>query len=358
MEINIYKKEWVFKESFDTSYGNMKGGFNLYLEILKEGMSGWGESAPIPVFKEGSGVQYSNTYDLLLKELMEFRENFTNFDNDLNSIKNIYNTFPNFKPETYCAITTALIDLVLKTENKTMSDFLGVKIPSKNSIFSYSIASKEKEELFNKTNKAINEFNVIKYKISNNINKIPWNILRDKKVILDFDGVYNNFDIFRKEILDVIPSDINIILEEPISFKNNEVELKRLFDYISGKNIQIVFDDSVTSLEDTQKILKYFPESGINVKPQKMGGILPILNIIKILPKDNLLMVGCLYETSLSVALSSHIKYLRENVIEDLDADIYTGLDENSPVVTTYGRVLKNNFGVGYNVNINLINKI
>jgi len=362
MEIKIYKKHWELEDVFTASYGEIKGGANIYIQLIDDdGFCGWGEAAPLPTEKKGTGVLYSNSFERVLSDLMYLADKqLSSKDISFETLKIFHKEFGHLSPEAVCAMDLAICDLLSRRKKIPVIELFENKNKNIDSTFSFSIGSTDSVTIRQQTEKAV-EWGIIKYKISNNINLIPWDLLSGKTLIFDFDGVYNDFNKFKKEIIESIPniSHRQIILEEPFHFTDDNKELAKLFDFMEDKNnVSIIFDDSVDTIEDVLKINSVFPKAGFNIKLQKMGGLYPSVEIIKNLRESNVLMFGSLYETSLSISAAAQLKYILSTSIDDLDADIYTGIDEKSPTITPEGRFVKSQTGIGYEPNISNLEEI
>lgn len=342
--IKIYSKYWEIRNTFVTSYGKILGGNNFYICISDGKYSGWGEASPNPSFKKGKGISYSNLNKKVLDDLKKLSKIISTESIKESIISRIQTEISQISPEAKAAFDCAIYDYLLKKNKKY---FIKLKQNTSKGLFSLSIGSIDKNKIVSNTLKNKDKFRIIKYKINKeNYKHIPWKSLLKNKIILDFDGNREELRLFLEYWNHNLKySKLDIYLEEPLNFNNvNLNELKRLYRLFDKK---IIFDDSILNFENAIKIREKFPEAILNMKIQKLGGITPILKIIKKIGNKNI-MIGCVYETSLSICAGAFISKFMKNPIIDLDADIYTGLSKNSPKIKKHGRIPVENFGIGY----------
>ncbi|GAA4822491.1 dipeptide epimerase [Algivirga pacifica] len=122
------------------------------------------------------------------------------------------------------------------------------------------------------------------------------------------------------------------IMEQP-THKNSLRAMKVVTD---GSDIPVMADESITSLKDAIKLTRNEAMDMINIKLQKVGGILEAEHINSVGKSSGLeVMVGCLDECSLGIAAGLHFALSRPNIqYADLDGhldiinDPYEGLFE------------------------------
>lgn len=111
-----------------------------------------------------------------------------------------------------------------------------------------------------------------------------------------------------------------LLIEEPC--RKGDLEAMK---YVSERVETPIFaDESVVSLEDLRRVGETGCASGVNIKLQKAGGITPALEMAGEAEKYGLkLMVGSMFETTLSLSAAMHFVAVTPSVInEDLDSDI------------------------------------
>ena len=70
----------------------------------------------------------------------------------------------------------------------------------------------------------------------------------------------------------------------------------------------IIADESIIGLSDVKRIIKRRLFRGINIKLMKCGGPLNFLKIFELAKRNNLIvMIGCMYESNLSIATGANL---------------------------------------------------
>ncbi|HLD89201.1 MAG TPA: enolase C-terminal domain-like protein [Candidatus Nanoarchaeia archaeon] len=120
------------------------------------------------------------------------------------------------------------------------------------------------------------------------------------------------------EIKDVLKK--IVLVEEPVAAKKWGL-LKEVSD---NADIPVFADESAVNLEDVKTIISRDCAKGINLKLQKIGGILPAKVVADECRKYGLkVMVGCMFETAVGISAGIHFAQSTKNVVlTDLDADL------------------------------------
>lgn len=120
------------------------------------------------------------------------------------------------------------------------------------------------------------------------------------------------------------------IFEQPISIKNE----KGLGAVTAGVRMRVMADESLKTLADAFRLAQHGRVDMINIKLQKVGGILEGLSINSVARSAQIeTMVGCLDECSLGIAAGLHFALSRPNITHadldghlDFEVDPYAGL--------------------------------
>jgi L-Ala-D/L-Glu epimerase len=185
-------------------------------------------------------------------------------------------------PAAWCAVETAILDLLAKQKNTTVESLIG--IPEINGDFYYTaILGISDDTTFQKHLSQYIKmgFKDFKIKISGNAQhdnsrlKAIYENCENSQIRLDA----NNFFLSDKEALDYLNNLDRCFwaIEEPISSKNLSA-LQKLSEKVECK---IILDESFLTIQDLEKFSASSNRWIVNVRISKMGGLLRSLKIVR-----------------------------------------------------------------------------
>jgi len=301
--ITIFIVKIPFKKNFNHGAKIRKKSESLIVKLTTDtGIVGYGEGAP-RFYVTGEKTHNSAMYieKFLWPKISKIEYLDLKFDiNPIKALIQIERSLPNKKTggiiawnSAITAIELAIIDCLLKTQRKSLSDLL----KPKRHIVKYSgvigLGSVKESEIMARKYKSLN-INQIKIKIGRNddykrIKKIR-NILGDSASIrLDANGIYTI-----KEALKILPIfekyKISCV-EQPIK-RSAWRNLKKIKDNISTP---IMADESLVTIADARNLIKYKACDYLNLRISKLGGISKTLKIAQMAKSSGFkLQLGCL----------------------------------------------------------------
>jgi len=142
-----------------------------------------------------------------------------------------------------------------------------------------------------------------------------------------------------------------IILVEQPTPKEDLNALKKVSE---NTLIPVFADESAVTLEDINRIISLSSAEGINIKLQKIGGILPALKAAeRAFSQGFKIMVGCNEETHIAISAAIHLVAAMDGVVNtDLDSDIILfdfNITKENPLDTFINgaRIPRNKPGLG-----------
>jgi L-alanine-DL-glutamate epimerase-like enolase superfamily enzyme len=324
MEIKLHSFNLELKHTFTISRESHNFQPSLVVELISEGISGFGEATSNPYYN----VTVENTKALILKHEI-FIKSLLNLEPDVFWLK----LQPLFKENMFalCALDMAFNDLCARKKNKKLYEVWGLKT-NNNPKTNYTIGIDSIEKM------------VFKMK------ELPWPIYKIKL------GTKNDIEIvtkLRKHTNAIFRIDANCgwsadeaiensyqlkelgveFLEQPL--KANDFEgAKKLF---KNSALPIIADESCIQESDVDKCNGLF--HGINVKLTKCGGLTPgkrMLEKAKTLGLKT--MVGCMTESSVGISAIAHLLPLLDYVDMDgsllLKQDVAKGVTINNGVIS------------------------
>ena len=317
MKIDFFKV--ILKKRFplEISRGVRSNSENLFVKIEKNGLVGWGESAP----GESEGA---SSVDDVIKHL----ETFIKTGIKGNSISSLYDRSKEMgiAPCAYVAIDTALWDLKAKEAGLPLCNLLGFPKPSVPSSVTLGInppkVIKERIPIIMK-GKSIKS---LKIKLGSP-NGIEADMDMFEQVIestknckvnlrVDSNGGWNVSDAI-KMLTWLAKRNVDYI-EQPLE-EGQEMDLKYLF---KNRPLPIYVDESCRFSNDIFSFNKYV--DGVNIKLMKCGGITEALRIIDTAKSLKLkTMIGCMSESSVAIAAAASIS----GVINHIDLDSHYNLN-------------------------------
>ena len=349
MIIKFHKVNLKKKFPLQISRGIHSESQNVFIELIEDGITAWGESAPGKTEGASSAIQVEESLVKLIEEGIEGL-----------SIYDVYQKGKELKtpPCALAALDIALWDLKAKKANLQLNDLLGIPKPFTPTSITVGInppeVVKERVELILKNE----QVRALKIKLGspNGIDydkEIYSQVLESTKsskisIRVDANGGWALDDA--KEMIKWLSERNAEYIEQPLS-EGNEDQLKFLF---KGRSLPIFVDESCRFSEDIPRLANFV--DGVNLKLMKCGGITEALRIINTARSFGLkTMIGCMSESSVSISAGASLTGIIDYV--DLDSHYNLFPDPSSGAVMINGVTMTNN-GDGHGANLNIENYV
>ena len=317
MIINLHKVNLKKKYPLQISRGIHSNSQNIFVELTKDGITSWGESAP--GLNEGAASSFE--VEDALKKLI---------DSDLDNLS-IYEIHKrskdlNIPPCAYAALDIALWDWHAQKAQMPLYQFLGLPCPKTPTSLTIGInppeVIKERVEIIISNP----EVKALKIKLGS-----PDGIEYDKLIYSQVLDSTKNSDISirvdanggwsleeAKIMMKWLSERKAEYIEQPL-VEGDEDKLKYLFE---GRPLPIFIDESCRFSEDVSRHYHYV--DGVNLKLMKCGGITEAIKILNVAKSHNLkTMIGCMSESSVSISAGASIS----GIIDYVDLDSHYNLD-------------------------------
>jgi muconate cycloisomerase len=349
MIIKFHKVNLKKKFPLQISRGIHSESQNVFIELIEDGITAWGESAPGKTEGASSAIQVEESLVKLIEEGIEGL-----------SIYDVYQKGKELKtpPCALAALDIALWDLKAKKANLQLNDLLGIPKPSTPTSITVGInppeVVKKRVELILK-NKQVRALK-IKLGSPNGIDydkEIYSQVLESTKsskisIRVDANGGWALDDA--KEMIKWLSERNAEYIEQPLA-EGNEDQLKFLF---KGRSLPIFVDESCRFSEDVPRLANFV--DGVNLKLMKCGGITEALRILNTARSFGLkTMIGCMSESSVSISAGASLTGIIDYV--DLDSHYNLSPDPSSGALMINGVTMTNN-GDGHGANLNIENYV
>ena len=317
MEFNFHTVNLKKKFPLQISRGTHDKSQNLFVEIIKDGITAWGECAPGKT--EGAATAYE--VEMHLKRLI---------DSKIDSLS-LYEVYQRAKELNVPACAMAGMDIALwdwkaKKANMSLKDLLGLSSTSVPTSLTVGInppeVVKERVELILKNT----EVKALKIKLGSKegieYDKLIYSQViestknKDIAIRVDANGGWalDEAKLMMKWLADRKAE----YIEQPL-VEGEEDKLKFLFE---GRPLPIFIDESCRFSEDVANYHQYV--DGVNLKLMKCGGITEALKILNVARAHGLkTMIGCMSESSVSISAGASIT----GIIDYVDLDSHYNLD-------------------------------
>jgi len=347
MIIKFHKVNLKKKFPLQISRGIHSESQNVFIELIEDGITAWGESAPGKTEGASSAIQVEESLVKLIEEGIEGL-----------SIYDVYQKGKELKtpPCALAALDIALWDLKAKKANLQLNDLLGIPKPSTPTSITVGInppeVVKKRVELILKNE----QVRALKIKLGspNGIDydkEIYSQVLESTKsskisIRVDANGGWALDDA--KEMIKWLSERNAEYIEQPLS-EGNEDQLKFLF---KGRSLPIFVDESCRFSEDIPRLANFV--DGVNLKLMKCGGITEALRILNTARSFGLkTMIGCMSESSVSISAGASLTGIIDYV--DLDSHYNLFPDPSSGAVMINGVTMTSNSN-GHGANLNIEN--
>lgn len=316
-KIIIKKCVLHFREPFKIAYEEVTAAPVIIIKITDTaGYLGLGSAAPDT---EVTGETVVSVLEILKKRLTK---NFFNLPlSELNLYhKKIQKKFSQY-PSAQAAVEEAILNLYAQKNKINLTDFFGGYRQS--CATSVTVCIMDRARTLRETKKFIKAgFKIIKIKVGLNLEEdlakielVAKNIPKNISILLDANQGYK-FEEAKKFIKKIKNYKIKL-LEQPVS-ANNLAELQILH---RASKIPIIADEAAVTFSDAKKILENDYAAGVNIKLQKCGGPINFLKIFKLAKRLNkIVMIGCMYESNISLTTSAHLALGLKIDYVDLDS--------------------------------------
>ena len=335
MKINYYKVKLKKRFPLAISRGVRYDSENLFIRYEKDGIIGWGESAPGET--EGAG-----TPEEVQKEL----ERFVATGVEGESIQDLYDRSKELKipPCAYAAIDIALWDWKAKKAGLPLNQILGFPRPYTPTSVTIGI---NKPDVIKKRIPLLLDGTTVKslkIKLGSpeglSADKIMYEQVVEStkgynvKIRVDANGGWNVKDA--KYMMQWLAERGVDYIEQPLK-EGEENELEKIYN---DRPLPIYLDESCRFSENIPKFASYV--DGVNMKLMKCGGITEALRIISTAKTYGLkTMIGCMSESSVSIAAAASLTGGIDHI--DLDSHYNLEPDPSSGAPMVDGITLPNN---------------
>ena len=317
MIVNFHTVNLKKKFPLQISRGVHDKSQNLFVEILKDGITGWGESAP----GKTEGAKTAQEVQAHLKRLLD-----TGIDN-----LSIHEIYQRGKEMEIPACAQAGIDIALwdwnsKKARLQLKELLG--LPTPKTPTSITVGINPPEVVKERVEMILNNPDVKALKVKlGSPEGIEYDKLIYSQVIestkksniairVDANGGWSVDEA--KLMMKWLAERKAEYIEQPL-VEGDEEKLKFLFD---GRPLPIFIDESCRFSEDVANHYQYV--DGVNLKLMKCGGITEAIRILNVAKSHGLkTMIGCMSESSVSISAGAAIT----GIIDYVDLDSHYNLD-------------------------------
>jgi muconate cycloisomerase len=317
MVVNFHTVNLKKKHPLQISRGIHNKSQNLFIEIVKDGITAWGESAP----GKTEGAKSAEEVQAHLTRLINSGINDLSIHEVCQRSKDL-----NIPACALAGIDIALWDLTAKKAKLPLKDLLGLpkpKVPT-----SITVGINPPEIVKERVEMIISnpQVRALKVKLGS-----PEGIEYDKLIysqVIDSTKKSNiairvdangGWSLDEAKLMMKWLAERNAeYIEQPL-VEGDEDKLKFLFE---GRPLPIFIDESCRFAEDVANNYQYV--DGVNLKLMKCGGITEALKILNVAKSHGLkTMIGCMSESSVSISAGASIT----GIIDYVDLDSHYNLN-------------------------------
>ncbi len=308
-------------EIFKISTGSSLTAENVILKVESEGVVGWGNASANSVTEE--------TIESILKAMKNFRTRIEGEEVDIENNWEEWNEeLPN-DPSALAGLDIALYDLKGKLENKSILEFFGGE--NEGILTDRTIGHMTKRETVEHAREFVNEgFRALKIKIGlglledvKRVKAVREEVGEDIEMWVDANQAFTpeeSITLCQK----LKENDIKFV-EQPVRVD----DLEGLKKVTKETEIPIMADETIKGPEIAKKICEERIADMINIKLAKCGGLTGGRKIVDIMEDHDVEgMVGCMGETSVSIAAGAHLFNSTPN-LKYADLDSHFMLSDN-----------------------------
>jgi o-succinylbenzoate synthase len=302
--IDIIRKTLHFHAPFEIAYEKVEEADVIIIKLkTDDGFVGLGNAAPDT---EVTGETVEGVSNVLREKLIPdfFSDPFESWYRYHEKIMREFDGYPSAQ----AAVEEAILNIWSQKSGMPLSAFFGGY--RKSCPIMITIGIKDKKETLDEAKKRLKEgFKIIKLKGGLDVEGDIARIKAVKRItpagcslILDANQGYSTKDA-KKLIKDLKKGDLELI-EQPT--KAEDIDVLKELHKISP--IPIFADESVVSMADAIRLIKDDCVSGVNIKLMKCGGPINFINIFNLAKAfGKSVVLGCMYETNISMTTGAHL---------------------------------------------------
>jgi len=306
MQVSYTSYFLEFRHPFRLSSGERKGTDSVFVEISKDGFSGYGEATLPPYLEE----KPHSVIDFLTKWYHSEPELNASPEENIERIQQL--AIGNYAAK--CAVESAYLHWYCQANNTSLAELFKIN-GEKKPYCTYTLGVSEENKIAAKLKEGEN-FPVIKIKLDGkNDRKIISDVRTYTQKPLCVDVNQGWSDLNYATDMSCWLKEMNVlIIEQP--FAKKEIGLHEKFTEKSV--LPVVADESVQTMEDLLEYGDAF--SGVNIKLIKCGGFSQAVLMaewLRLKKKRKFILVGCMSESSCGVYHASAL----ESYADMLDLD-------------------------------------
>ena len=295
--INVYRVNLPFKFTFSHSQKDARAADNIVVEILtcEQGLKGYGEGGPRPyVTGETQESAIRGVRFLCLNKLFPW-----NLD-DVSQIWNFVYSATGEKNHNsaLCALEMALLDLLARKENRNILDYLPEDHFTHEVRYGGTVPMADQDTVFTIC-EVMREFDIKEVRLKMGrafeqnrraLEAIRQVMDRGCDLRIDVNGAWD-LDMAKQHIA-LLESYGVSVLEQPLM--PEDPNWRKLANILRARNVKLMADESVCSMEDLEKAISEGHFDVINVRLSKCGGFSNSLKMINRIRATGLrYQVGC-----------------------------------------------------------------
>ena len=304
--IEIYRVELPRKGIFRIATGSSSEVRNVVIRIKSGPYEGWGAGAPTRVTGE-TMESIGRALSALKKELSGKK-----FESPEEAV-HLAERYAGKNPSALAAFDIAVFDLFSKIEDLPLYVYLSERYgtkPRDRVMTDITLGIESLEKTVKEAKEYINSgFRAIKVKIGldfqedmERIKAVRDAVGNDVSLWADANQGYSVEEAMGAS--EILVENRYLFFEQPVKWDRLE-DMKKVKE---SSEIPVFADESAKTIELAERIAANGFADGINIKLMKFGGILRAIKVVEIARKHGIkLMVGCMGESSLTVAAALHL---------------------------------------------------